>query len=40
MCGSARIVLESDGTVTVNGSALSVQGSDQITMKAPKIKQN
>ena len=40
VCGKARIVLESDGTITIEGGALAVQGSDRITMKAPKIKEN
>ena len=40
VCGRARIVLESDGTVTIEGGALAVKGSDQIVLKAPKIKEN
>lgn len=40
VCGKARIVLESDGTITIEGGALAVKGSDRIVMKAPKIKEN
>ena len=40
VCGKARIVLESDGTITIEGGALAVKGSDRIIMKAPKIKEN
>ncbi len=40
VCGRARIVLESDGTITIEGGALAVKGSDRIVLKAPKIKEN
>ena len=40
VCGKARIVLESDGTITIEGGALAVKGSDRILLKAPKIKEN
>ena len=40
VCGAARIVLSSDGTITIEGGAISVKGSGQIVMKAPKIKEN
>jgi type VI secretion system secreted protein VgrG len=40
VCGQSRIVLSSDGTVTIEGSAVSVNGSSRIAMKAPSIKEN
>ena len=40
VCGKARIVLDASGDITIEGGALAVKGSDRITMKAPKIKEN
>ena len=40
VCGAARIVLESDGTITVEGGTIAVKGSSRIALRAPKIKEN
>jgi type VI secretion system secreted protein VgrG len=38
--GSAKIILKSNGDITIDGKVIDIHGSSEIKMKAPKIGQN